>query len=402
MRPQISIDRYDYNLPDKQIAKYPLQNREDSKLLIYNNGSLSQSEFKNIATHLPQNSLLVFNNTKVIRARLSFQKSTGANIEIFCLEPSDDKDIQITFNDRLESVWTCIIGNLKKWKQGSIESKVKVGSKIINVEASRISGIGDAHRIKFAWNDETLTFGELIEAMGKIPIPPYLNRDSEPIDGERYQTVYSQHKGSVAAPTAGLHFTSDILNEIRNQNIKTVNITLHVGAGTFKPVKSDTIDNHEMHVEHFVVSRKTINELLEHEGDVIAVGTTTTRTLESLYWLGYKLSQRKFELKVEQWDPYECQPTLTFKQSLQYIINYLNSVNSDNLPASTGIMIAPGYEYKAIDGLITNFHQPKSTLLLLLAALIGDDWKQIYDYALGNDFRFLSYGDSSIILKDKR
>lgn len=399
MRPSISIDQFNYPLPESKIAKYPLANRENSKLLIYRkNQSINETQFSNIISVIPQKSLILFNNTKVIRARLLFQKPTGAKIEIFCLEPANDLDIQLSFSQTNKAEWICIVGNLKKWKQGLIELTVNNGDKRIIVRAEKLEQVGDSHHIRFSWSDSKLSFGEIIELIGKIPIPPYLNRDTEEIDSERYQTVYSEYKGSVAAPTAGLHFTPDIINQLNKQNIKTDYLTLHVGAGTFKPVKSESITDHEMHVEHFSVNKSTIINLINHNGPIIAVGTTTTRTLESLYWLGVQLKNKSSLFHVSQWEAYEKPSNLTFTEALQYLLDYLEESKESQIHASTGIMIAPGYQFRAIDGLITNFHQPKSTLLLLISALIGEDWKKIYNYALDNNFRFLSYGDSSIIL----
>ncbi|MBN2521052.1 MAG: S-adenosylmethionine:tRNA ribosyltransferase-isomerase [Bacteroidales bacterium] len=398
MRPDILIEKFNYELPEDKIAKYPLSERDSSKLLILNKDSnITSDSFINISNRLPKESLVLFNNTKVIRARLLFRKHTGAKIEVFCLEPANNLDVQIAFSQRDESNWLCIIGNSKKWKNGSIESSFIYNNKTVTVKAERVEKFSDSHHIKFTWSDNKLTFGEIIEHIGVTPIPPYLNRETEDIDLERYQTVYSKHEGSVAAPTAGLHFTPKVMNELALKNITTDYITLHVGAGTFKPVQTNTITDHEMHVEHFSVSKKTIEQLLLHKGPVIAVGTTTTRTLESLYWLGLKILNNENDFMIHQWEPYEKKPNLSFSQSLNNIITFLTQKKQNELSASTGIMIAPGYCFMAIDALITNFHQPQSTLLLLLGALIDDKWKEVYNYALKNNFRFLSYGDSSLI-----
>lgn len=397
MKPQITIDQFTYHLPDSKIATYPLAQRDDSKLLVYNNQQITESTFRDLKTFLPANALLIFNNTKVIRARLAFKKSTGANIEIFCLEPAENKDMQELFSSTTAVRWKCIVGNLKKWKSGAVEAFTTVGSKTIKVEATQISREGESVIVEFNWNDTKVSFGELLDQLGSTPIPPYLNRPSETIDTERYQTVYSQHKGSVAAPTAGLHFTDEVIAQLHQQGIKTAQVTLHVGAGTFKPVKSATIDQHEMHSELFRVDKSTIELILSHRSPIIAVGTTTVRTLESLYWAGIKLLINKPFHEVGQWDAYEIKEKFTIEESLNAILNHLTTTNQTAIDIQTSIMIAPSYKFKVIDGLVTNFHQPQSTLLLLIGALIGDDWHKVYDYALSHDFRFLSYGDSSFL-----
>ena len=400
MKPKISIKDFDYDLPDEKIARYPLDYRDRSKLLVYDQcKSIFSTHFYNISDHLPDNSLILFNNTKVIRARLLFKKHTGARIEIFCLEPVNETDMQLAMAQEHETSWLCIVGNLKKWKYGRLESQIVYKGSTLNVYAERIKSFGDAHHIRFSWSEKNLTFGEIIELIGNTPIPPYLNRNSEPIDINRYQTVYSKYQGSVAAPTAGLHFTDEIIDSFKNKNIETAFLTLHVGAGTFKPIKSETIDEHEMHVEHFAIEKKTIEKILNHTGPIIAVGTTTTRTLESLYWLGIKIQNGDYNFNLKQWESYEVDSKLSFKEALDYIYNYLVKNDSAYFTASTGIMIVPGYKFRAINGLITNFHQPRSTLLLLLAAFVGANWKKIYDYALNNNYRFLSYGDSSLLFK---
>ncbi len=396
---EIRIEDYTYSLPEEKIAKYPLENRSDSKLLIYKNG-ITEDSFYNLPSLLPKDSLLVFNNTKVIQARILFEKKTGAKIEVFCLEPIDPSDISLAFQVTQKTTWKCIVGNSKKWKDGKLSLTVNIRNKDVLLSIERKGLSDDAQLIEFSWDISDITFGELLDAIGNTPIPPYLNRKSEQIDSLRYQTVYSNHKGSVAAPTAGLHFTKEILQQITSNNIKTAHVTLHVGAGTFKPVKSDRIGEHEMHIEHFFVDVKTLNLLLEHEGNITSTGTTTMRTLESLYWLGVKLLKGSNELFIDQWEPYELPQHYTFKESINKLKAYLVDQEKLMLESYTGIMIAPGYEFKVVDRLITNFHQPNSTLLLLVSAFIkGDKWKEIYNYALNHDFRFLSYGDSSLLYR---
>ena len=397
MIPSLSIKDFNYNLPDEKIAKYPLTERDSSKLLTFIDHHISEKVFKELPEMLPANTMLVFNNTKVIRARMEFEKSTGARIEIFCLEPTGETEIQTVFTTKGKSRWNCIIGNLKKWKTGELIKTIKINGQPICIKAERLESTTDSHVIEFSW-EEDVTFGEILEEAGNTPIPPYLNRDSEEIDTERYQTVYSQHKGSVAAPTAGLHFTPEVLKSLENKGIKTTYLTLHVGAGTFKPVKSETIEGHDMHVEHFTIETSALKALIDHEGALIAVGTTSVRTMESLYWIGTKLHNGDQSLLVNQWDPYQIVSTLTYKEALTCILQFIEKNKLSHLSARTGIMIAPGYQFKAIRGLVTNFHQPQSTLLLLLSALIGDEWRMIYDYALNHNFRFLSYGDSSLIM----
>ncbi len=397
-KPNISIQEYSYHLPQEKIARYPLENRQDSKLLIFNKG-ITENRFINIPNYLPSNSLVVFNNTKVIQARIQFQKTTGANIEVFCLEPVEPTDLNLVFQTKDSCSWKCIIGNSKKWKSGTLSKTITVNKQTITISISREKIIDDAQIIKFNW-DNNITFGEILEHIGNIPIPPYLNRDTEEIDLARYQTVYSNIKGSVAAPTAGLHFTDDILSELHKNNITTTDVTLHVGAGTFKPVKTEMISDHEMHTEHFFVEEKTLDLLIKYENNITSTGTTTVRTLESLYWLGVKQLEGIDEFSISQWDPYNLPSHYSGKEALYKLKQYLKSKGTSVLQSSTGIMIAPGYDFKIVNRLITNFHQPNSTLLLLIAAFTKDDnWKKIYNYALDNDFRFLSYGDSSLLFK---
>ncbi|MCW3804875.1 S-adenosylmethionine:tRNA ribosyltransferase-isomerase [Plebeiibacterium marinum] len=400
-KPNINISEFNYFLPEEKIAKYPLSNRHDSKLLIYKN-SISEDHFHNIANYLPQNSLVVFNNTKVIQARMQFQKETGAKVEIFCLEPHEPSDINLSFQSTETCIWKCIVGNSKKWKNGELSKQVTIGKKSTNISIDRMSIHEDAQIIKFEWDNKQITFSEILEETGKIPIPPYLNRSTEEIDLTRYQTVYSNHKGSVAAPTAGLHFTNDIIDTIRKKSIETTNVTLHVGAGTFKPVKSEKVAEHEMHIEHFFVEEKTIDLLIKHHNNITSTGTTTVRTLESLYWLGVKQLSGIDEFYVNQWDAYNLPSHYTTEQALLKLKDYLKQNKTNILESHTGIMIAPGYIFKVVNRLITNFHQPNSTLLLLIAAFTGSNkWKDIYDYALKHKFRFLSYGDSSLLFNNQ-
>lgn len=396
---KIKIEDFNYNLPEDRIAKYPLTDRDLSKLLVYKNGSISDDYFTNISKYIPEKSLLVFNNTKVIQARLIFYKTTGARIEIFCLEPLNPADFVINFQQNKTCTWKCIIGNLKKWKDFIIQKSISLNDTSFILTAEKIADHQSYQEIKFSWNNPEITFSEILFMIGETPLPPYLNRDSEELDKIRYQTIYSKINGSVAAPTAGLHFTKTVLESIHAEGHKTEELTLHVGAGTFKPVKSEFIADHEMHTEHFFVSEELINNLITNSDNIIAVGTTSLRTLESLYWLGVQLIQNKHNFHVSQWEPYENSINISAKESLAAILNYLNQKNIKSLSASTQIMIVPGYEFKIIKGIITNFHQPQSTLLLLITALIGDNWKVVYEYAMKNNFRFLSYGDSSLLLK---
>jgi S-adenosylmethionine:tRNA ribosyltransferase-isomerase len=400
---QLSIDEFDYELPDERIAKYPLENRDQSKLLIWKDQVISDDHFFNLADWIPEKSLLIFNNTKVIRARLLFKKDTGANIEIFILEPVSPADYAQNFQQTHQCSWNCVVGNLKKWKGGKLELTVSVGDKIISLKAEKKEIAGNSCTIEFSWNDDQITFSELLEAAGNIPIPPYLHRESEEVDKTRYQTIYSKIKGSVAAPTAGLHFTENVFKSINKKGISTAELTLHVGAGTFQPVKSLQVESHEMHTEHFLVQRSFIETLIKHQGPVIAVGTTSVRTLESLYWLGVKafnnLDINSEELSVTQWEPYQNQLQISKETSLESLLYFMEKNGLDQINSSTQIIIVPGYEFNIIDGMLTNFHQPKSTLLLLISAFTGNYWKTIYQHALENDYRFLSYGDSNLYLK---
>ena len=402
----IQIKDYNYDLPDERIAKFPLAERDSSKLLVYNKGEVSEDVFTSLPEYLPANSLMVFNNTRVIQARLHFRKDTGAMIEIFCLEPSSPIDYQQNFASKEGCTWICLVGNLKKWKQGTLNRKLSVGGKEVTFTARKgEEHPGGSHYVTFSWDDRDVSFAEILDAVGELPIPPYLNRKTEESDKRTYQTVYSKVKGSVAAPTAGLHFTEKVLHAIDEAGITREELTLHVGAGTFKPVKSDEIEGHEMHSEYIVVKRQTIQRLIEHGGQAIAVGTTSVRTLESLYYIGVKLQDHpdlsEDELHIEQWMPYDYaskEQELPVVQALQNIDDYLERQGLNALHTSTQIIIAPGYEYKIVKMMVTNFHQPQSTLLLLVSAFVHGDWRKIYDYALSHGFRFLSYGDSSLLI----
>ncbi len=402
----IQIAEYNYPLPDERIAKFPLAERDHSKLLVYNKGAVSHDIFYNLPNYLPKGALMVYNNTKVIQARLHFNKETGALIEVFCLEPIQPNDYVLNFQQTKHCAWLCLVGNLKKWKEGSLRKEINVKGKKIVLTATRGEMHGTSHWIDFDWNDDSITFADILEGVGELPIPPYLNRKTEESDKKTYQTVYSKIKGSVAAPTAGLHFTDKVLKDIDAHGIEREEVTLHVGAGTFKPVKSEEIEGHEMHSEYIFVTKHTIERLLAHDASAIAVGTTSVRTLESLYYIGVTLQSNpdasENDLHVRQWMPYEyadSEPNpISAKQALQNIKDYLDRNALDALHTSTQIIIAPGYDYKIVKMLVTNFHQPQSTLLLLVSAFVKGDWHKIYDYALANDFRFLSYGDSSLLI----
>ena len=399
----LSAQALNYELPDERIAKYPLPQRDQSKLLVWNDGNITDSQFTSLPDFLPEGSLLVFNNTKVIRARLLFQKATGANIEIFCLDPLEPADYQIAFQQTESCSWNCMVGNLKKWKNEVLEKDLQLNGKTIAFKAEKLKQIDGSVQVKFSWDYPEADFASLIEAAGILPIPPYLHRDTEESDLERYQTIYSKIKGSVAAPTAGLHFTDAVFLSLKEKQIGCEEVTLHVGAGTFKQVKAATIGEHEMHAEQIIVRRDLVEKLLAHPGKLIAVGTTSIRTLESLYWLGVKLLQKPDsalnELDIEQWLPYETEKSYTKQESLEAILAYMSKNGLPTIGAHTKIIIVPGYQFRIVEGMITNFHQPQSTLLLLISAFIGNDWQRVYDHALANDYRFLSYGDSNLYLK---
>lgn len=397
----IDLDKYDYDLPEEKIAQYPLKERDNSRLLLYDGNTISSAIFSDIAKYIRPRSLLVFNNTRVIRARLLFHKESGANIEVLCLEPLSPADYETSFSSKKQVEWKCIIGNLKKWKTGLICLEFELNFKKYRMCAEKICPEGDAWRIRFTWDNPEISFSELIEATGHIPLPPYINREDEPDDSYRYQTIYSSIKGSVAAPTAGLHFTENIFEKLSLKGIRHTEVTLHVGAGTFQPVKSGNISDHEMHCEHFFVTRDTVRMLIENREPLIAVGTTSVRTLESLYWLGIKALSHPIvlnnDLDVSQWEPYNNDATISPEASLTALYDLMVRKEWEVFTASTKLIIVPGYKFRMADGIITNFHQPRSTLLLLVSAWTGPKWKDIYSYALENNFRFLSYGDSSFL-----
>ena len=396
----INIKDYTYNLPSEKIAKYPLTKRNNSKLLIYKDKKVSQANFNALTEILPAETLLVLNDTKVIQARLHFWKETGAKIEIFCLNPYEPADYSQAFNAIGKCKWKCIVGNLKKWKNQILIKKFTIDNTEYQLTANRVGEEQDSQIIEFQWKSE-LTFGTILENIGTTPIPPYLDRKAEQNDKQTYQTVYSKFDGSVAAPTAGLHFTKDVFDKLQKKNISTSEITLHVGAGTFRPVKSDTIGEHEMHTENFYVTRTNLQKYISNLGNITSVGTTSMRSLESLYWLGVKLlnknSQIENKLFISQWEVYNMPQNIDPKIALEALIKYMSLKNIETLYAATQIIIAPGYKFRIVNNLITNFHQPRSTLLLLVAAFVGNNWKKIYNYALTNEFRFLSYGDSSYL-----
>ena len=414
----IHISDYNYDLPDSRIAKFPVSPRDTSKLLVYRHGEISDDIFYNLPKYLPQKSLMVFNNTKVIQARMHFCKETGALIEVFLMEPAAPTDYELMFQTRGECSWLCMVGNLKKWKEGSLVRTFDVAGSTINFKATMRRDIidttsgGTNYWVDFAWDNPQVSFAEILDAVGELPIPPYLNRETQDSDKTTYQTVYSKIKGSVAAPTAGLHFTDKVLAAIDAAGVRREELTLHVGAGTFKPVKSEEIDGHTMHTEYVCVRRDTLQTLLDYDCCAIAVGTTSVRTLESLYYMGVKLEANpdaaEEDLHVCQWEPYEKADGtpvdgnlidgITPQKAISNIIAWLDKNNLKTLHSSTQIIIAPGYEYKIVKVLVTNFHQPQSTLLLLVSAFLKGDWRNVYDYALSHDFRFLSYGDSSILI----
>ena len=441
---EILIEEYNYPLPDERIAKYPLAERDQSKLLIYRDGQVSEERFFRVGEYLPDGSLLIYNNTRVIQARLEFHKRSsnnveqslnhieqplnntlGARIEIFCLEPLQPHDYQLSLGSTEGCIWKCMIGNAKKWKTGALSLPVQLPSgEYITLFAEKGEQTGNTFAVHFSWNLSAkrsdsealqqcngliakgglnLSFAEILDAVGELPIPPYLNRKTEESDKTTYQTVYSRIKGSVAAPTAGLHFTDNVLSGLRQRGIQTAEVTLHVGAGTFQPVKVADANQHTMHTEIIAVPKATVQTIMDNLGHVVAVGTTSMRTLESLYFIGSKLFKMvqsgSMSLSVAQFEPYTGEYILSTREALQAIVDYLNHTQQDTLHAETQIMIKPGYQFRVVDQLITNFHQPKSTLLLLVSAFVGGDWHTIYDYALSHDFRFLSYGDSSILFR---
>ena len=406
----IYIADFNYDLPDERIAKYPLPERDHSKLLIYRDGQVSEDRFYRIGDHIAPDALLIYNNTRVIQARLEFHKPTGARIEVFCLEPLAPHDYQLSLSSTTGCTWKCMVGNAKKWHDEPIQLPITNHQSPITLRAYKEAQLGNTYAIRFEWDGEGVSFAEILDAVGELPIPPYLNRKTEESDLRTYQTVYSRIKGSVAAPTAGLHFTQSVLDDLHRRGIETDELTLHVGAGTFLPVKTADANEHTMHTEIIAVPRDTIAHIIAKLGHIVAVGTTSMRTLESLYWIGCQIINHQSPItnnpspittiSVGQFEPYE--PTtndnrLTTKDALQAILSYLDATGQTTLHAETQIMIKPGYTFRIVDQLITNFHQPQSTLLLLVSAFVGGDWRAIYDYALSHDFRFLSYGDSSIL-----
>ena len=388
MKP-IYIADYNYPLPDERIAKYPLPERDHSKLLVYRDGQVSEDRFYNVGDYIAPGALLIYNNTRVIQARLEFHKPTGARVEVFCLEPLTPHDYQLSLGSTSGCIWKCMVGNAKKWHDEAIE--LKAGN--FTLRAYKEQSLGNTFAVRFEWSEETVSFAEILDAAGELPIPPYLNRKTEESDLRTYQTVYSRIKGSVAAPTAGLHFTEKVLADLRSRGIKTTELTLHVGAGTFLPVKTADANEHTMHTEIIAVPKQAIEAIRDNLGKIVAVGTTSMRTLESLYFIGCHPENPT----VSQFEPYETDHSLSVHDALQAILDYLDATNQQTLHAETQIMIKPGYTFRLVDQLITNFHQPQSTLLLLVSAFVGGDWHTIYDYALSHDFRFLSYGDSSIL-----
>ena len=401
MIPEIRIEDFNYNLPDERIAKYPLPCRDGSKLLVYKDGEVSHRMFNDISELLPEGSIMVFNDTKVVPARLHFQRETGAHIEIFCLEPVQPEEYVSMFAVTDRCRWRCIVGNVKRWKMDTLSLYNPAGDesiRLMDLKADLIERDGETSIVEFSWSDGS-PFSKVLEVSGSIPIPPYLNRDTEDVDLERYQTLYARFRGSVAAPTAGLHFTEEVLDSIRRRNIETQTVCLHVGAGTFLPVKTSLVSEHNMHREPFVVTKEFIKKLIDKKGKLIAVGTTSVRTLESLYYVGVKCIEDGAPSDVCQWDPYQKEYSYSLTESLEAIVGYLEANSLEELKVGTRIIIVPGYSFKVVDVLVTNFHQPQSTLLLLISAFVDGDWKKIYRHALENDFRFLSYGDSSVLFR---
>ncbi len=403
----LDINDYTYSLPPERIAQFPLEHRDQSKLLVYKNGQISHDQFFNIPQYLPDESLLIFNETKVVQARINFQKETGAGIEIFCLEPiHPTREIQQAFHSKASCTWKCLVGNSRKWKHGNLQLSIQTADQKIILEVRRIEQFQGTSSIRFSWHPEGLTFAEVLEEAGHIPLPPYIHRNPVESDKVRYQTVYAKNDGSVAAPTAGLHFTQDIMEKIRHKNIKTEKVTLHIGAATFKPVTSKRLDMHVMHTEQVIIPTCTIRSILDFSDQHITlVGTTTVRTIESLYWQGVKWMKDDPEnghLNIRQWDPYKLMEgnSISVQESLTKVLGVLDKYEKDALSGTTQLLIAPGFKYTIPDAMITNFHMPQSTLLLLVAAFIGDDWRRSYQYAMDNEFRFLSYGDSCLFFKN--
>lgn len=395
----IDLKKLQYSLPKEKIAKYPLVERDKSKLLVYNKGRISDHIFYELPEIIPQNSLLVFNNTRVMHARLIFRKPTGARIEIFCLAPQNPGNYEEAFLAKHKCVWKCLIGNRKKWKEGYLEENISCKGQIVSLKATHINR--QESLVRFEWDNSSFTFSDIIDAAGNIPIPPYLNRESEKGDEQWYQTVYSKTKGSVASPTAGLHFTDAVLTKLQDRGIQAIELTLHVGAGTFKPIQG-SLEKHEMHTEHFMINKKQLHEISKAPGRIIAVGTTSVRTLESIYWLGVKILKTGIkvfqELFIDQWEVYYSDEDIPPAVAIKAVLDYMDNRKLERIAAYTRIIIVPGYKFRIVNAMITNYHLPKSTLLLLISAFIGDDWKKVYDHALENNYRFLSYGDSSLLI----
>jgi S-adenosylmethionine:tRNA ribosyltransferase-isomerase len=403
----LKIEDYNYPLPDDRIAKYPLAQRDQSKLLFLNENTLEEKQFNQLPDLLPAKSLLLFNETRVIQARLRFKKPTGAQIEIFCLEPVEpSNDFQVALQQKPPVIWKCLVGKAKRWKEGKLESVVRVGNRDVHLFAEKKQQLNDSFLIRFTWEPDEIQFADILETSGLTPLPPYLHREAEQTDKDRYQTVYARLNGSVAAPTAGLHFTDDILQKLDQQGFEKEKVILHVGAGTFKPVSSETIGEHEMHTEKIRITKKSLQHLHSKLDDpIIPVGTTSMRSLESLFWMALRLLKNNPNFnRVDQWDPYSMKipDDFTSKKALEILIGYLEKTRQNELEGATQLMIVPGYHFRFATGIITNFHQPKSTLLLLVSALIGEKWKEAYNFALKNNFRFLSYGDSCLFLTENK
>lgn len=399
---KIDINDYNYTLPPEKIAKYPLAKRDDSRLLIYKpNEKIKDAQFKNLIDFVPKGSTLVFNNSKVIQARILFQKSTGATVEVFCLEPVGPHDYQLAIGAIQKCSWKCMVGNLKKWKEGELVKNISVKNRQFSLYAKKLKKEKQEIVIEFRWDEPDISFGELIEYVGLTPLPPYIDRPAEAEDKIRYQTIYAEPEGSVAAPTAGLHFTKPLISDLRKKDITTVDITLHVGAGTFQPIQTENVSDHSMHAEHITITQDLIKKLLSHNNPLYAVGTTSVRTLESIYWLGVKILSKpkitRHELFISQWGYSNYCLCPSREEALSGLLDYMYVHHMKTFTTKTQIMIIPGYSFKMVEGLITNFHLPKSSLLLLIAAFIGKDWEQVYQHALENNYRFLSYGDSSLL-----
>lgn len=400
-----SVKDFEYELPPERIATHPMDKRDDSRLLVYKNEQINNAKYYDIDQYLSPGSLLVFNNTRAVQARLHFKTSTGANVEIFCLEPQDiQKDVAFAMQSKGGVRWKCLVGELRKWKDDQLHLHISNAMSDFILSAKLIQREEDAFIIEFTWTPPEITFAEILESAGRIPLPPYIKRELTEADKQQYQTVYALREGSVAAPTAGLHFTKELLATLEKKKIDIDYLTLHVGAGTFKPIKSQTIAEHDMHSEQFIVERRFVERLIDHlESEIVAVGTTSLRTIESLYWLGVKILVGGFpendEVAVKQWDPYLLKGSVSAKQALEALLYYLQDSKQDKILTRTQILIIPGYQWKLVNVLATNFHQPKSTLIMLVASFIGNDWKKVYSYAMENNYRFLSYGDGSLLFR---